>query len=71
MGLSVNSKQKVRQAMVKISRGGNHPPPPLPWQDILAEMAWPSEGEEQKLYFTHNALQEMHFKFQKATSEEN
>ena len=30
VGLSVNSKQKVRQAMVKISRGGgggNNPPP--------------------------------------------
>ena len=32
VGLSVNNKQKVRQAMVKISRGGdgNHTPPPLP-----------------------------------------
>ena len=32
VGLSVNNKQKVRQAMVKIRRGrggGNHPPPPL------------------------------------------
>ena len=30
VGLSVNNKEKVRQAMVKISRGagGNHPPPP-------------------------------------------
>ena len=39
VGLSVNNKQKVRQAMVKISRGGggggNHPP----WPDMLAEMA--------------------------------
>ena len=40
VGLSVNNKQKVRQAMVKISRegGGNHPP----WPDMLAEMACPS-----------------------------
>ena len=39
VSLSVNSKQKVRQAMVKISRGGvaTTPPPPLP--DMLAEMA--------------------------------
>ena len=32
VGLSVNNKQKARQAMVKISRGGmttNPPPPPL------------------------------------------
>ena len=31
VGLSVNNKQKVRQAMVKVSRGG--------WPDMLAEMA--------------------------------
>ena len=39
VGLSVNNKQKVRQAMVKISRGGggNHPPPS--WPDMSAEMA--------------------------------
>ena len=37
--LSVNNKQKVRQAMVKISRGGcQPPPPPRPWPDTLAEM---------------------------------
>ena len=44
MGLSVNNKQKVRQAMVKISRGGggggevvgNHLPP---WPEKSAEMA--------------------------------
>ena len=44
VGLSVNNKQKVREAMVKISRGGggggNHPP----WPDMLTEMASPSEG---------------------------
>ena len=38
VGLSVNNKQKVRQAMVKISRGGQ-PPTPLPWPDMSAEMA--------------------------------
>ena len=43
MGLSVNNKQKVREAMVKIYEGGggggggNHPL--SPWPDILAEMA--------------------------------
>ena len=38
MGLSVNNKQKVRQAMVKISRGGgNHLPCPL-WPDMSAKM---------------------------------
>ena len=43
--LSVNNKQKVRQAMVKTSRGGGggwQPPPPRP--EMLAEMALPSEG---------------------------
>ena len=37
--ISVKNKQKVRQAMVKISRGGggNHPLPL--WPDMLAEMA--------------------------------
>ena len=30
VGLSVNNKQKVRQAMVKISRGGWQPSPPPP-----------------------------------------
>ena len=30
MGLSVNNKQKVRQAVVKILRGGWLPPPPSP-----------------------------------------
>ena len=31
VGLSVNNKQKVRQAMAKISRGeGGNPPPPPP-----------------------------------------
>ena len=39
VGLSVNNKQKVRQAMVKISRRGRGWQPPLPWQDMLAEMA--------------------------------
>ena len=41
VGLSVNNKQKVRRAMVKISRegtGGWQPPPP-PWPDMLVEMA--------------------------------
>ena len=37
VGLSVNNKQKVRQAMVKISRGGGNPP--SPWPDMLAKMA--------------------------------
>ena len=32
VGLSVNNKQKVRQAMVKISRGGGWLPPPPPGQ---------------------------------------
>ena len=43
MGLSVNNKQKVRQSMVKISRGGGgeggggcH----LLWPDMLAEIKW-------------------------------
>ena len=27
VGLSVNNKEKVREAMVKISRGGGNPPP--------------------------------------------
>ena len=43
VGLSVNNMQKVRQAMVKISRGWWQPhpppPPPPPWPDMLAEMA--------------------------------
>ena len=38
VGLSVNNKQKVRQAMVKISRGGDAPSPP-PWQDMSTDMA--------------------------------
>ena len=37
VGLSVNNKQKIRQAMVKISRGGWQPSPL--WPDMLAEMA--------------------------------
>ena len=64
MCLSVNNKHKVRQAMVKISKGGLAPPPQ---HNMLAKMAWASEGEEHNLNFTHNALQEMHFKVQKAT----
>ena len=40
VGLSVNNKQKVRQATVKISRGGMvASPPPPPWPDMLAELA--------------------------------
>ena len=39
VGLSVNNKQKIRQAMVKISRGGGKHPPPPPLPDMLAEMA--------------------------------
>ena len=42
VGLSVKNKQKVRQAMVKISRGGGglwQPPPTPPWPNMLAEMA--------------------------------
>ena len=44
VGLSVSNKQKVRQTMVKISRGwmaSTHPPPPPPppWPDMSAEMA--------------------------------
>ena len=39
MGLSVNNKQKVRQAMVKIKRGGGLATPLPPWRDMLAEMA--------------------------------
>ena len=36
MDLSVNNKERVRQSMVKISRGGgSHPPPP--WPEILAK----------------------------------
>ena len=38
VGLSVNNKQKVRQAMVKISRGGWQSPPP-PLASMLTEMA--------------------------------
>ena len=34
---------------------------------MLAEMASPSEVEEQNLNSTHHALQGMHLKFQKAT----
>ena len=45
VGLSVNNKQKVRQVMVRISRGGRGWQPRLPpWPDMLAEMAGPSEG---------------------------
>ena len=41
MGISVNSKQKGRQAIVKISTGmGAIPPCP----DMSAKMAGPSEG---------------------------
>ena len=42
MSLSVNNKQKVRQAMVKISRkggGGGVATIPLCWPPMLAEMA--------------------------------
>ena len=39
MGLSVNNKQKVRQAMGMISRGEWQHPPPPPRPDMLAEMA--------------------------------
>ena len=42
MGLSVNNKQKVRQTVVKISRGGggggdgkHSTPPPRPWSDMF------------------------------------
>ena len=35
VGLSANNKQKVRQAMVEISRGRWQPP----WPDMSAEMA--------------------------------
>ena len=36
VGLSVNNKQKVRQAMDKISRGGGNPPAPAP----LGQTCW-------------------------------
>ena len=40
VGLSVNNKGKVRQAMVKNSRGGGGwQPPHPPWPGMLAEMA--------------------------------
>ena len=39
VGLSVNNKQKVRQAMVKISRRGGGGWQPPPWPDMFAEMA--------------------------------
>ena len=38
MGLSINNKKKVRQAMVKISRGGWQPPPPPPGQ--ICQLKW-------------------------------
>ena len=48
MSLSVNNKQKVRQAMVKISRGGVATTPYPPWPDMSAKRAWPSKGQINK-----------------------
>ena len=41
VGLSVNNKQKVRQAMVKISRGGWQPALPPPPPPILGHICQP------------------------------
>ena len=41
---SITSKRSDKQWLRFQEEGGNHHPPPLPRPDMLAEMAWPSEG---------------------------